>query len=72
MQRKTKKEMNRDQAFQKMIEQRGVHHQLGISSTAVRTLRNRLKADGVSATKKKEMLQAYGAKLKQEEVWEMK
>ena len=63
--------MTRIQAFQKMIEQREVHNQLGISSTAVRTLRNRHKSDGVSATKQKLLLLAYGAKLKQEEVWEM-
>ena len=65
------KNMIRKEAFKKVINQRGIHHRLSLTSTAVRALRSRLKADTLSAEKQKEILLAYGATLKQEELWEV-
>lgn len=64
--------MNRSEAFGKVINQRGVHHKLGYSDGYIRSLRKKYNdGDHVTDDQMKEILTRYGAKLKQEEVWEV-
>lgn len=64
--------MTRREAFEKVINQRNVHHQIGMSSSAVRALRYALNHDRVvSEDKMRSVLEKYGATLKQEEVWKL-
>jgi len=64
--------MNRKEAFERVIHERAVHRKLGITSNQVRGMRIRLKEGNLTEEKMKEILEAYGAQLKQEEVWEVK
>lgn len=63
--------MNRIEAFTKVIHMRSVHRKLGITSNQVRSMRIRLKENSLTEDKMKEILEAYGAQLKQEEEWHL-
>jgi transposase-like protein len=63
--------MTRKEAFAQVIHQRSVHRRLGITSNQVRSMRQRLKEGHITEDKMKETLEAYGAQLKQQEVWEV-
>ncbi len=64
--------MTREEAFKKMINIRAVHHKLNCTSSYVRGLRKKIN-DGHHVTEDvmKELLTKYGAKLAQEEKWEL-
>ena len=50
-----------DKAFAQMIAKRGIHNELGISSSAVTTMRSRLKSgETISTEKKLQLLQKTG------------
>jgi hypothetical protein len=59
-----------DQLFNEVINIRGIHVQLGMNESTVRALRKKCN-DGspISVEKKREILEAAGYKMKQEERW---
>ncbi len=65
-----REEGNVDQLFGELINIRGIHAQLGMNESTVRALRKKFN-DGtpISVEKKREILEAAGYKMKQEERW---
>ncbi len=59
-----------DQLFEEVINIRGIHKQLEMNESTVRSLRKRFGKGGlISVEKKREILAAAGYKMKQEERW---
>ncbi len=63
--------MTTEQAFEKMINERGIHNQLGIDSGTVRWYRNQIKENQKFPTIDKmiELLKRAGWKVKREMEW---
>lgn len=65
-----REEGNVDQLFGELVNIRGIHAQLGMNESTLRALRKKFN-DGtpISVEKKREILEAAGYKMKQEERW---
>ncbi len=66
--------MTTQEAFEKMISERGIHNQLGLDSGTVRFYRNQIKEQGKypSIDKMMELLEKGGFKLLTEMAWEQR